>query len=374
MNITNRILLSCVFLPCVFFLVTPFKNAVAGETTPQQAALYFAGLDAPAADAERKLFQEQSKRAWTNYEKQVGQPLLTWAKQEVAYRGGDTVFYPFSGPDFLTVERIYPNAGRYILVALQNARQPTYPEKMDEKQRHAFVEKLGAAWKKFGRLGYFRTEDLDEDQRDKTSSLGVTTILMAFAARLGYEVVEVTPLGFNAIKGEWEPLPVSEPWKSMRLSLQKDGRKVVLDYLSMDLSDDGMRAQKSQRAWMNLMAGKPTLLKAASHLLQEPYFKILRNMLTSASPIVVQDETGLDYKNLSKIGAVRLYGNFTQPHGLFKSTTQPALAAAYKAEKSPGKLPFAFSYLKKSENRSIQIARRQPPSQVSIQASGQVQN
>lgn len=355
MNITNRIL-----LVCVFFLTVPFPYAVAAETSPQQAALDFAGLDAPSADPERKSFQRQAKAAWVNYEKHVGTPLATWARQEVAYPGGDSVFYPFSGPDFLTVERMYPNADRYVLVALQKALKPIYPEKMDETQRQVFEKKLGAAWNKFGRLGYFRTEDLDEDQRDKTSSLGVTTILMAFAARLGYEVLEVVPLGFNGVRGEWEPLPVNEQqWTSVRLTLQKDGRKVTLDYLGMDLSDDGLRAQKPQRAWMKRMAGKPTLLKAASHLLQEPYFGVLRNMLTGASPIVVQDETGLDYQDLRKVGAVRLYGNFIKPHSLFKSTTQSSLAAAYKAEKSLGELPFAFSYLKKSETRSMQIARRQ---------------
>jgi hypothetical protein len=352
MNITYRIVLAC-----VLFLCAPVANAAAKVSTPQQAAQYFSGLDAPAS--ERKVFQKQTKTAWTNYEKLVGQPLLSWAAKEVAYSGGGTVFYPFSGPDFLTVERVYPNAGRYVLVAQQKALKPVYSESMNEMQRQNFEKKLGAAWYKFGILGYFRTEDLDQDQRDKSSSLGVTTILMAFAARLGYEVVDVAPLGFNASKGEWETLPASEPqWKSVRLSLQKEGRKVTLDYLSMDLSDDGLRAQKAQRDWMKLMAGQPTLLKAASHLLQEPYFEILSKMLVSAAPIVVQDETGLDYKDLGKIGTVKLYGNFIKPQVLFKTTRQPALAAAYKAEKNKNELPFAFSYLKKSEMRSLQIARR----------------
>ncbi|MBL8421383.1 MAG: hypothetical protein JNK92_12185, partial [Dechloromonas sp.] len=76
--------------------------------------------------------------------------------------------------------------------------------------------------------------------------------------------------------------------------------------------------------------------------------------------IVVQDETGLDYKELSKIGPVRLYGKFSQAHPLFTTTTQPALAAAYRAEKSPGDLPFAFSYLKTADARSMQVVRRPP--------------
>lgn len=345
-----------ILLACVLFLSASVANAVATETTPQQAALYFSGLGEPAI--ERKTFQQQTEKAWINYEKQVGQPLLRWAGKEVAYTGGNTVFYPFSGPDFLTIERVYPNARRYVLVSLQKALKPSYPDNMNKKQRQIFEKKLGNVWHKFGRLGFFRTEDLDEDQRNKNSSLGVTTMLMAFAARLDYEVVEVAPLRFNTSKAEWEPLPASEPkWNSVRLSLQKEGRKVTLDYLSMDLSDYGLQTQKAQGDWLKLMAGQPTLLKAASHLLQEPYFKMLRDMIVSAAPMVVQDETGLAYEDLNKIGTVKLYGNFIKPQVLFTSTKQTALAAAYKAAKNKTKLPFAFSYLKQSELRSIQIVR-----------------
>lgn len=332
---------------------------LAVEALSQQAALGFAGMDAPAADGAHKAFQGRAGAAWASYDKQVGQPLAAWAGREINFAKGGTVFYPFSGPDFLTVARVYPDAERYVLVAIQRARQPAHPESMNPVQRRAFEKKFGLAWEKFGKLGYFRTEDLDDDQRDHDAGIGTTTILMAFAARLGYEVVGVAPLGFNADKGEWEPVSVETRSNSVRLSLQKAGRKSTLDYVRLDLSDNGLKAAEPQMAWIKRMAGKPTLLKAASHLLQEPYFTVLREALVADAPLIVQDETGLDYKDLSKLGTVRLYGNFAKTHGLFKTTTQPALAAAYKAEKKPGELPFAFSYLKKADARSMQIARRQ---------------
>jgi hypothetical protein len=347
------------------FSVTTLAEQLA--STPQLAAQFYAGLDTPSA--ERKTFQKQTNAAWQNYEKLLGQPLLTWSSKEVDRKRVEPVFYPFSGPDFLTVDRIFPAASRYVLVAQQKALQPVYPEKMNEKQRAAFEKKLGAAWDKFGILGYFRTEDLDNDQRDKQSYLGVTTILMAFASRLGYEVVEVVPLEFDVTKGEWQTINTDAKWSSVRLSLSKAGRQVTLDYLSMDISDDGLRKQPEQRAWIKQMANQPILLKAASHLLQKPYFDILRSMIVNASPIVVQDETGLNYADLSKIGTVKLYGNFIKPQVLFKSTTQGELAAAYQAEQNKNELPFAFSYLKQSELRSMQIARRSQPDQKSVQKS-----
>lgn len=333
----------------------------ATDASAQQAAQYFAGLDAPATnDKAHALFQKQARYAWQGYEKNIGQPLLKWSKQEIGYAGDGTVFYPFSGPDFLTAARVYPDASRYVLIAIQKAKHPPYPDALSPEQRATLVRKLGTAWQKFGTLGFFRTDDLNEDQGDKEVSLGVTTELMAFAARLGYEVIDLAPLQFDPGKEEWAPQASGDAsWKSVRLTLKRDGKEVTLDYICMDLSDDGVKANKSQRAWLKRMASHPTLLKAASHLLQEPYFTQLRDMVVKSAPIVVQDETGLEYGDLLKVGPVQLYGYFKKPHALFKKTVQPALAEAYKTSTTTRPLPFAYSYLKDTSARSMQIARRQ---------------
>jgi hypothetical protein len=352
MKIGNHILQTLVFSLCV-----SMAHAAAAESVAQRAALYYAGLD--ASSPERKSFQTKMKRVWNNYDKKIGTIMSNWAVKEVAYAGGGTVFYPFSGPDFLTADRIFPNADRYVLVSLQKATRPTYPGSMDKGQRENFEKKLNIAWNRFGTLGYFRTDDLDEDQRDKKGRMGITAILMAFAVLQGYEVTDVSPLGFNSNSSKWEPMPADESkWHSVRLSIQKNGRKVTLDYVSMDLSDGGLRLRAKESAWLKTMTASPVLLKAASHLLQEPYFGDLRTMIVNSAPIVVQDETGLNYKDLAKVGSVTLYGNFIKPLGMFKSTRQPALAQAYKAEKNKKELPFAFSYIKNSKMRSVQIARR----------------
>ena len=335
-------------------------STAAAESDAQHAALYYAGLDAPSA--ERKVFQTQVQRAWKNYNGQIGKIMSGWAEKEVGYAGGGEIFYPFSGPDFLTIDRLYPNADRYVLVAMQKALKPTYAGNMSVAARADFEKRLGAAWNQFGRLGYFRTEDLDEDQHSQHERIGATTILMAFAALQGYEVLAVNPLAFNSSSGDWELNSARDAkWNSVRLSLQKNARKVILDYVSLDLSNGGLHAQPEQAAWLKTMTAHPTLLKAASHLLQESYFSNLRDMLVNAVPIVVQDETGLKYTDLAKIGEVTLYGNFIKPLAMFTKTTQPALAKAYAAEKDKKKLPFAFSYLKNSEQRSVQIVRRELP-------------
>jgi hypothetical protein len=68
----------------------------------------------------------------------------------------------------------------------------------------------------------------------------------------------------------------------------------------------------------------------------------------------------LDYADLKKIGDVKLYGRFAGVHKLFKQQ-QPELVAAYaEAGQNTLPLPFAYSYQKSAERRSMQVVRRSP--------------
>ena len=100
------------------------------------------------------------KAAWDSYEKQIGNPLRKWAAEEVSPPRGGTVFYPFSGPDFVTVAHMFPEADRYILVASQPAGEVVDLRTMSPQEAETFKSKFNAEWAKFGYLGFFRTLDL----------------------------------------------------------------------------------------------------------------------------------------------------------------------------------------------------------------------
>lgn len=300
--------------------------------------------------------------SWNSYQQKLGVPMSRWASKEVAFPGGGTVFYPFSGPDFATVGQLFPGAERYVLVAIQAARQPPDPTKMNPVNRQAMYGHFATEWKSFGRLGFFRTNDLEADVRNQASGVGVSPILMAFAARLGYRVLELAPIAYNEAKKDydWAELPENTPWQSVRLVLSRDGRMSFLDYVQMDLSDTFLGSHDAERQWLERMAKNPVLLKAASHLPQRPQFTVIRDAILANAPLVVQDETGIEYKDLVNIGDIALYGRFVKPYKLFDRGSQQSLAVAYKSAKQAGSLPFSFSYLKAADQRSVQIARRKP--------------
>ena len=190
-----------------------------------------------------------------------------------------------------------------------------------------------------------------------------TVAMMAFAASLGFQVDAVTPLGMDNEKSDYAPIPSTQPkaWNSVRLELSKQGRNVLVDYICLDLSDDYLKTHQNEATWIKNCAKNPTLLKAASHLLPKPYFSVCRSALVNGTPLLVQDETGLEYKDLKSIGTLKLYGRFVEPHKLFDSTAQRDLAAAYAENHQFTPLPFSFSYQKAADRRSLQVVRRSPP-------------
>jgi hypothetical protein len=342
------------------------------STHPDVLAHEYAGLPAANSTAAalpvegwKKPAKPQfspAKAAWDSYEKFIGKPLRKWTAEEVAPPAGGTVFYPFSGPDFVTVAQMYPEAERYILVAIQPAGEVVDTHTMPPAAAAAFKAKFNAEWIKFGYLGFFRTLDLNENTASTRGRLTSTPVMMAFAAALGFRVESVVPLQFNENTSEFDPVEESnaKKWTSVRLDLSKDGRKVTLDYVSMDLSDSFLKSHPPELAWVRKAAAHPTLLKAASHLLPKPYFSACRAAVVDAAPLLIQDETGLEYGDLKKMGTVTLYGRFAGVFRLFNQSSQRELAAAYLQAGQRGVLPFAFSYQKSASQRSLQVVRREP--------------
>ena len=306
-------------------------------------------------------FARNASTHWSDYERRIGEPMQKWAHAEVPQTQGGIVFYPFSGPDFVTVQHLYPHAGRYVLVALQRAQPPPAFDKASAADVATFMARFGESWKQFAQIGFFRTNDLDDEAKQVGIRAGMTAPLLAFAVRAGYKVLDIVPMRVNADGMTLESHPGERTdagtWDSVRIVLERQSRKVELDYVRVNLADASLNANPAVRAWIERMAAHPTLLKAASHLLQNPRFTIVRDALLAHAPHIVQDETGIEYTRLAKTFRVKLYGNFSKPHPIFNQESQRALAHAYKSTPDVRPLPFRVSYQRQPE-ANLQVAVR----------------
>ena len=349
----------------VVWLLAPQAPALEVETT----ARLLAGL-APVPPADVRLsattLQDYARNAsahWSEYERRIGRPMQKWAAAELQQTKGGIIFYPFSGPDFATAYHLYPEAGRYVLVALQRAQPPPALNKASAADAAAFLARFGDSWKQFAQIGFFRTLDLDDEAKQSGIRAGTTAPLLAFAARSGFKIAAIAPVHVNAAGTDLETHPGSHAdastWDSVRISLERDARKVELDYVRVNLSDASLNANPAVRAWIERMAANRTLLKAASHLPQDPRFTIVRDALLAHAPTIVQDETGIEYTRLQQTFDVKLYGNFSKPHPIFNQQSQRALAHAYKTSADVRPLPFRVSYQRLPES-NLQVAVRAP--------------
>lgn len=346
--------------------VTATSPALALDPTPTAEILAGLSKDPAQAGEDKKGVLEgytgKVSELWQTFETRIGNPMRQWAATELARTPGETLFYPFAGPDFPTVQVLYPDAGRYVLVALQKGgRVPDFAAQT-KKQLNIYLRTFRRGWESFTLRGFYDTDDLKRDTGEESILEGITPALMAFSVRLGYAITKVEPVRIAA-NGDLEVHPGKrddvDTWDSVRLTLTRkaDGKPVLLDYVYLDLSDGYLGKHPEAKAFITAMSKQRVVTKAASHLMQKPFFSVIRDAILANAPTVWQDETGIDYADLAKAFDLKLYGKFKSANKLFQKGVQRSLAKAYKDRKDIKTLPFKVGY-KKESGSCLQVGVR----------------
>jgi len=337
-------------------VATPIVAVPEDRSSEDHVARVLAGLPGATDRRARQVrpgYAGRVDRAFARFETRVAAPMRAWAQQELTQVPGDTVFYPFAGADFPSAHRLYPQAGRYVLVAMQRGGPPPDLDGLDRATLAATLISYERLLGGFLGRGFFITAEMNaETKGDAAVVTGITGALMVFAAREGFEVVAVEPVRASADGGvELHPgdRRRTSTWDSVRLRLRRDGQPVVLEYLRVGLSNFTLTPASPALALMTTLAQGRVILKAASHLPQTREFSVLTDLLLRRAPTIVQDETGVAYDALTGDFAVELHGSFRRVNELFTPTDQGALIAAYARAGAARPLPFHVGYRKGAE-------------------------
>jgi hypothetical protein len=310
--------------------------------------------------------------------------MRSWAREAIGGLPGASVFYPFSGPDIATALALFGDASRLVLVA----RQPASVD--DLAQPGAEVAAAECETQRFfSRTGFFRTHDLEG--KDRPAAPRVLALLLMGIEAAGGQALSIMPLqvtpegtlsehrarqifadaqgslaraGIDASEGAQPPPGADSLPSGVRIdAVDSLGRAQQIDYISLDLSNRGLRPGSSAHEWVQSEADEITLIKSASHLLQSPHFTQLAEMITSRTRLLVQDETGLDVRALDRFARLDVHGQFTEPHDLWRESESMARLKEYVGQigrtDSP---PFPFGYRKPS-GTFIMIGSDQPSAQ-----------
>jgi hypothetical protein len=205
-----------------------------------------------------------------------------------------TMFYMFSGPDFLYANAFYGKASTYVLSALE---PPGAVSDLSRLPRGALAAALYNVEHSLGSVlsfSFFITKQMKVDLHAGQIS-GTLPILYVFLARSGKTIRSVTPAALDENGG----LHLADedagrsPTRGVRITfVGDDGVEKTLYYFSTDLSNSGVKSSGFLKFCATLVPGN-SLVKSASYLMHSGNFSTVRNFILANSATIIQDDSGI---------------------------------------------------------------------------------
>jgi len=255
----------------------------ADAVSPNDTARFLAGMppadDSPLAPLTKNHSWQQHASAFNAAFQRVEQSQLAriraWSDRTLT-APSPTMFYMFSGPDFLYANAFYPKAKTYVLSGLEPVG--TVPD-LTTLRGSVSLELAELRYSLSSILSYsfFITKHMKSDLRAGRVN-GTLPILYVFLARSGYAIREVTPV---KVDNEGKVQPEADPGRGGAAPGIKivfagsDGEARTLYYFSTNLANDGVKSSGFLKFCETLAPGD-SFVKSASYLLHSGGFSKVR--------------------------------------------------------------------------------------------------
>lgn len=298
-----------------------------------------------------------STKDWLTHEKEIKtlfeaaedknlKLMRKWALTELP-EGRDiaaTLFYAFSGPDFLYANTFYPGAKKYVLFGLEPVGR--IPDFDTTKSHKIFFDATRRSLKSSLALNFFITKDMSGDLRTSEYN-GVTSVIMLFAAYTGHKIKDMSYV-FVQNDGKlkncsYDSLKRVTQTKGVRFHLIDSlGMEKELVYFSFNAENDPYNASSVKKYFESLDGKIFGMLKAASYLMHYDGFARVRETFLSKVTTLLTDDTGLAYRDIKKaFPKIQLYGKYSAPIESFVYINLNDLKVAYDSSKVK---PIDFTY------------------------------
>jgi hypothetical protein len=314
------------------------STARAADATADDTARFLAGL-APSEGSpllpltKDGSWQHHAKfldNAFAQLEQRQLLKVRAWADTNLA-APKPTMFYFFSGPDFLYANAFYGKATTYVMAALEPSG--SMPD-LTKLPRGSINSSLGNIEHSLGTImnfSFFITKHMKTDLHVGQIS-GALPLLFVFMERSGKSIKEVTPVWLD----EEGQVHTGNDGKTnvprgVRIMFSgKDGVEKTLYYFSTDLSNGGVKSSGFLKFCAGLAPGN-SLIKSASYLLHSGSFTSARDFLLANSATIIQDDSGIplgDYN--SKKWRFFPFGHYAGPISEFPGRYQQSYAELFR--------------------------------------------
>jgi hypothetical protein len=294
--------------------------------------------------------------------------MSAWRDKNISVSQG-TLFYPFSGPDFLHANVFFPNYDTIVMIGLEPTGSADV--KLSQYTEPQVFSDITRSLSAILNHSFFLTKAMAVDFTN-TKLNGTLPVFMHFFSRTGYSIYSVEDV-FLKSNGEIvnmkENKSVEGLYKGVCYQVIKDNKLKLIYYFSMNLMDGNYNNNKGLKdhpeigLMMNRFNIKTTYLKAASYLLHNDSFSIIKDLILKNTNQIVQDDSGFPIRYLinNKTWNTSFYGYYTKPISLFNVRYQQDLYDCYHNPALPaGELPFGIGYksIAGTSNMSISIRNK----------------
>jgi hypothetical protein len=348
----------------VLFMAVAAPVRAADTASPNDTARFLAGMpvdaDSPLAPLTKDGSWQQHARSFDGAFGRLDQGQLAriraWSASNLA-TPRPTVFYMFSGPDFLYANAFYPNAKTYVLAGLEPVG--TVPDLTTLRGAVApNLYHLHASISTLLSHTFFITHRMKSDLRVGRIN-GTLPILYVFLARSGKTVREVTLVRLDE-QGAVQPDADSvrgSPTRGVKIVFAgSDSEERTLYYFSTNLANDGVPTSGFLK-FCEKLGPADSLIKSASYLMHSGHFSKIRDFLVANSATILEDDSGIPLAYFdAKKWQLQPFGHYMTPLGIFPNTYQPKLQELFRKAATP--INFGYGYRWRHNESNLLLAVR----------------
>jgi hypothetical protein len=338
----------------------------AGTVTADDTARFLAGMP-PSADSPLTLLTQDPSwqrharffdSAFGQLEQRQLAKIRSWADVNLA-APRPTMFYMFSGPDFLYADAFYSKATTYVLSALEPVG--AVPD-LTRVPRGGIGPNLYDVERSLGSIlsfSFFITKEMRVDLGAGQIS-GTLPLLYVFLARSGKTIREVNLIALDDAGAAYFAAENAgkNATRGVRIVFAgSDGQEKTLYYFSTDLSNSGVKTSGFLKFCATLAPGN-SLIKSASYLLHSPNFATVRDFLLLNSATIIQDDSGIPLAHYAS-DKWRLFpfGRYAGPIAEFPGRYQPRYAELFRRSQP---IDFGIGYRWRTFESNLLLAVRVP--------------
>ncbi len=293
----------------------------------------------------------QLKENWSKMESSRLTPMSNWVNAKINPIINDTLplVYPYSGPDFLHANYLFPDASSYTMMALEPIGDLPSFSTMKQVDMDNYLKNINRFLRDIYRRSYFITKNMEGDV-DTSAVNGILPLLYVFIERSNYEILNVERIGLD-VNGEIVPKnqAASKKLDGVQFTIMQNGdsQQKELVYWDCDISNSGFERTPELAKYLAKLSESNTFMKSASYLMHYSTFSDMREFVLDNSNAILEDDTGIPYNYFepSEWNSY-LYGKYTKPIADFQERLwQEDLQFAYDStDQYSGNLPFSLGY------------------------------